>query len=295
MITACEKRERTDQGRTEACWIYAMMACIEHEQLRKGDSITLSRQWIVARALEEQTLRYHETRGEERVTMRNMGPEALRLIGRYGLVPYANERTDVNNSRVMSRKLEEMADRYMDRSADELKADMQELLPRFTIARDTHTFYFYGMRYDPMQFAESIMYDKRWAWYASDEEQPWNTEIVLEVKDNTSRYRYMNLPMKQLLGKVIQSLRNGHAVYWEYGDNHDSGHAMAIIGLKKGRDGKQHLLCLNSYGSTWGNKGRCLVSYEFFMDKTCNVGIIDQLRLNQRCSQRLTYLRLKLI
>ena len=73
---SCNRQEPTNQGRTSACWIYAMCACIEHEARQVGDSVVLSRQWLLARELEEQAL------GGEEIAIRNVGPEALRLINR---------------------------------------------------------------------------------------------------------------------------------------------------------------------------------------------------------------------
>lgn len=277
-FSSCEKRERTDQGRTEACWIYAMLACIEQEQLRKGDSVALSRQWLMAHSLEEQAIDNYLTDGARTISMRGVGPEALRLIAHYGLIPYSHERSDINNSKVTTRKLERIIPRHSDnRDADvsQLREKAKELLPRFTVAGDTQTFYYYSMRYTPQQFAESIMYDQHWQWFASVPYHPWNEKFALEVPDNHRYHEYLNIPMQELLNRVMASLRQGHPVYWEYGKDHGSDHAIAIIGLRKDKDGKPRLLCLNSYGTDWGNKGRCLVTTDFFLSHTCNVGILS--------------------
>ncbi|MBQ1796541.1 MAG: hypothetical protein IIZ88_02065, partial [Prevotella sp.] len=62
-------------------------------------------------------------------------------------------------------------------------------------------------------------------------------------------------------------------VYWEYGRRHRSQHAVAIVGLQKDKNGKERLLCLNSYGTRWGDKGYFTVTPEQFLKTTCNVGI----------------------
>ena len=288
-VVSCQRQERTDQGRTAACWIYAMCACIEHESLLRGDSVALSRQWLMARELQEQTealfLARHGTSsltmGTERgITMRGVGPEALRLIERYGLVPYHFEETMINNSRVMERKLSLLARQSQDITS--LRKRMRELLPEFSIANpmpeegwggNSTSFFYYSVRYTPRQFAESVTYGLHYDWYASDNKQPWGTSFVLDETDNYRHHRYVNAPLKDILKKVIAAVRQGHAVYWEYGKGHTSGHAMAIVGLRKGKDGEERLVCLNSYGSRWGEKGYCTVSLDYFMSTTCNVGI----------------------
>ena len=125
LFFSCNSKEPTNQGRTSACWVYAMCACIEHEALRVGDSIVLSRQWLMARGLEEQAL------AEEEIAMRNVGPEALRLIDRYGLVPYSFERSHVNNSSVLEKKIRILREQC-DKKED-LYSRLKELLPRFTV------------------------------------------------------------------------------------------------------------------------------------------------------------------
>lgn len=273
-----------------------MLACIEHEQLRKGDSITLSRQWLMSNLMREQTLEHLLSGGKREINMRGVGPDALRLINEYGLIPYSMERSRINNSHVLERKLSHLTS-LPSTNPYNISDKIKELLPRFTISNPPSlqqegsgvglflpstkgggggSFYYYSMRYTPQQFAESIMYDQQWRFYASVEYHPWHTMFPLEVPDNRRYHQYMNVQMPELLRMVKASLRNGHAVYWEYGKpskqqqggGATSGHAMAIVGIRNGK-----FLCLNSYGTKWGNHGYCLVSEQYFIRHTCNVGI----------------------
>lgn len=298
-----------NQRRTEACWVYAMVACIEHEARRGGDSVLLSRQWLMARLLEEQAVeRYamaaggaprgasaHAAAGRPAVaagiSMRNVGQEVIRLIDRYGLVPYRQERSAVNNSRVLARKLTLLADNMgakawkedrnggesgaKDKTERAFRGRMDDLLPRFALAGDgadvPRSFYYLGMRYTPAQFAESVMYRQRWRWYVPSTLSAQGGTVVLDVPDNRRRHRFTPLPMDTLVAMVRRSLAEGKAVYWEYGrTGADSDHAMAIVGLRGGK-----FLCLNSYGKEWGMDGYCLVSEVYFRRHTCNVGILE--------------------
>ena len=63
-----------DQGKTELCWAYAMLATIETEHLLRGDSVNLSPQYL-GRML-------------KRENQRAMGQTALNLMARYGVVGY---------------------------------------------------------------------------------------------------------------------------------------------------------------------------------------------------------------
>lgn len=294
-----------NQGKTSACWIYAMCTCIEREQLLHGDSITLSRHWLLAREMEEQTLRLYMAQGKgnnnqltsdtrEAFSVRGVGPEVIRLINIYGLVPYTHEKTYINSSSVTVRKLTLLA--RSAHSLQTLQEGMNDILPQFTIAHHTYSdahhntadqgepsFFYYSMRYTPRQFAESIMYCQNWQFYASVNYHPWGMRFALEVPDNQYCHEYTNIPMRDMLSKTLASLRAGHPVYWEYGNKPNpeaggvnSNHAMAIIALRKHTDGKTYLVCQNSYGKQWGNNGTCLVSPHFFMRHTCCIGVANE-------------------
>ena len=336
LLISCDRQERTDQGHTSACWIYAMCACIEHESVRSGDSVALSRQWLLARHLQEQTEQLFTTihghdsspavsisspkgeagRGLREITTRGVGPEALRLIQDYGLVPYHFEETMVNNSRVLERKLTLLA--RQSRNMSTLRQRMAEILPSFSFAMppvedgwhaSPASFYYLSMRYTPQQFAESLMYWIHYRWYApptsliipataltsnhpsSINSHPSSSRpsatvpdgslrskasglsYVLNEPDNYGGHKYICASLPDILQRVKAALRQGHAVYWEYGEGHRSGHAVAIVGLQKDKNGKKLLLCLNSYGSRWGDKGYFTVTQEQFLKTTCNVGI----------------------
>lgn len=68
-----------NQGKSQTCWIYAMLAAIETEQLSQGDSVNLSPYYIEKKM--EQESQCPETK-------RGMGKTLLTLIKKYGIVDY---------------------------------------------------------------------------------------------------------------------------------------------------------------------------------------------------------------
>ena len=68
-----------DQGKSQTCWIYAMLAAIETEHLSWGDSVNLS-PYYIEKMLE------HEPQCPE--SKRGMGKTLLNLIQKYGIVGY---------------------------------------------------------------------------------------------------------------------------------------------------------------------------------------------------------------
>ena len=73
-----------DQGKSQTCWVYAMLAAIETEHLRWGDSVNLSPAYI------EKVLEQEPDAPENK---RGMGATLLRLIQKHGIVAYDAMRT----------------------------------------------------------------------------------------------------------------------------------------------------------------------------------------------------------
>lgn len=68
-----------DQGQTQSCWIYAMLAAIETEHIGQGDSVNLSAAWI-------ESLMADDRRAPQ--SGRGMGATLLQLLQEYGVVGY---------------------------------------------------------------------------------------------------------------------------------------------------------------------------------------------------------------
>ena len=70
-----------DQGQSQLCWAYAMLATIETEHILRGDSVNLSAVYI-GRML------VHQPSPNKEHPQRAMGQTALNLMARYGVVGY---------------------------------------------------------------------------------------------------------------------------------------------------------------------------------------------------------------
>ena len=68
-----------DQGESQTCWIYAMLAAIETEHLSWGDSVNLS-PYYIEKMLEREPACPKSKRG--------MGATLIRLLHKYGIVGY---------------------------------------------------------------------------------------------------------------------------------------------------------------------------------------------------------------
>ena len=93
-----------DQGKVEACWIYAYLACIETERIEHfRDSMNLSPIWLVRNLLLEQASESYLSQGAMPVSVRGIGPDAERLMKKYGMVQWSTYCPDDLSSKVMER------------------------------------------------------------------------------------------------------------------------------------------------------------------------------------------------
>ena len=97
MVSACGRKQQhqfthdvllpmtpvKDQGKTELCWAYAMLATIEIEHILRGDSVNLSAVYI-GRKLKH----YQESFANAPSSQRAMGQTLLNMIQREGIVGY---------------------------------------------------------------------------------------------------------------------------------------------------------------------------------------------------------------
>lgn len=229
------------QGQTEACWIYAYLACMETERIEQyGDSLNLSPLWLMRAYYKELARESYLSQAQWPVSMRNIGPEAERLLFHYGVVPYSNYCYDNVNTRVISRDIEQKIRLCINGKTGLKRAEelTEEALPR--LAHNLQEgFYLYSMHYTPKQFGNSIQQGISFSWLTSYTHHPYGKPFILEVPDNRSRYSFHNVPVANLVATVITSLKNRHPVYWE-GD------------MRPVSRGKAHL-SINTSGALKGN------------------------------------------
>ena len=73
-----------NQGKSQTCWAYAMLAAIETEHIRQGDSVNLSAAYI-------EKMLEHEQHAP--ASKRGMGQTLLNMMAKYGIVAYDAMRT----------------------------------------------------------------------------------------------------------------------------------------------------------------------------------------------------------
>lgn len=267
-----------DQGKTELCWIYALLATLETDHIAMGDSLNLSPLWLARKSLEEQAVDAYFAGGS--ISLRGTLPEAMRLLQQYGIVSWDAYHAEVN-SHTLARKVERLAKTLSAQKTgmEKLNISLADILDDDICPAPRYVFML-GAEYTPLEFAHSICVAGDWQTYTSFTHHPFGSSFAIEVPDNRQRHTAMNIPIDSLLYKVKESLRQHHPVAWEgclkINDeeliiNNSSAqntrqrlferhiltddHCMAIVGMSRNTEGEMVFVCKNSWGTDDGDCG----------------------------------------
>ena len=296
-----------DQGKSELCWVYAMLGTIESEHIMKGDSVNLSPAYIARMMLQEKALEYYFSGGKKSISMRGMSSMLIHYIDKYGAQPYDSYEDPKHiNYKVLCRKVEKICDGAIAKKMgiSKLHNELDELFDQeigYMPAKQVHML---GAEYTPLEFAHSVCYPEEYVSLTSFTHHPFREYFALEVPDNVMHDQFLNLPLEEMMLHIQKAVENGHPVCWE-GDISEPGfthakanyvdiqaqehpvsqatrqkefeqlrttddHVMELIGtFQKGK--QRYYVCRNSWGKQWGNHGLIYLSEDYLRLKTIAV------------------------
>ena len=296
------------QGKSELCWIYAMLATIETEHLVRGDSVNLSPTYLLRCLLDEQAPQLYFDRNHSPRSLRGMATMTLDLLSRHGVHPYDYYHGHEHpNTHVLARRLAQLAHAsaaqrtglkaYQDK-VGQLLDDELGFMPRYV--------HMLGAEYTSLEFGHSVCMDDEYEALTSFTHHPWGERFALEVPDNQWGDEFLNVPIDTLMARIDRSLQQGHPVCWE-GDISETGfsfaegvadlalevpndgskqhvqqlrqqhferlqttddHCMALVGLAHDRQGRRFYLAKNSWGRHNRYGGYMYLSADYVRLKT---------------------------
>ena len=290
-----------NQGMTEACWIYAFLACIETERMEHyNDSVNLSPFWLMRSLLMEQASEKYLSQGALPISVRGVGPDAERLLREYGIVQWDAYCPDSVNSRELQERInEEVNDAISNRKKlHSLNKNVDKILP-YVPQNIRNGFFLKGTHFTHKQYCDSLLAGINVKWLTSYTHHPYGEPFVIELPDNFRRHAIMNVEIDDFYLLVVNALKERHPVFWEGKTPRNETapigndvvnlrqqafesfqttdqHTMAIVGLNQDKDGEISFICKNSWGQGWGMNGYCLMSKEEFLINTILVGIFDK-------------------
>ncbi len=291
-----------NQGRSPACWIYAMLAAIETEHIGRGDSVNLSPYYTMRKMLEDGAQEAYLTHKSSALLTRGTAMRALRLIESHGTVPYdAYHHGEEVNTAVLARKIAigVKASANSRRGLATNNARIGAML-NAAFGQKPRRVYMLGAEYSPQEFARSVCAPGEYEALTSFTHHPFGSRFALEVPDNIGRDQCLNVPLDTLMEHIERAVRNHHGVCWE-GDVSEPGfssargvarlpqgcdlsqearqrmferfettddHCMSIVGIAHDNRGGKYFIMKNSYGATNPYAGFMYVSFEYVRMKT---------------------------
>ena len=295
------------QGDSQWCWMYAMLATIETDRLLLGDSVHLSVPYPMRGYLADATKVCYLSRGKKEISDRGMAPTALHLIAENGLVSYDAYRVQqVHGYRHLLQQLAQRA-RYS-HSLEELNSRTTRLCDE-TLGPTPAAVYFAGVQYTPIEFAHSVCKPGSYISLTSFTHHPFGSSFILELPDNVRHDSFLNMPIQSLMDTIISTLQSGHAVCWE-GDISEPGfsfeigiadvptlqrnvsqalrqrafacrqttddHCMALVGMAHDKAGRRYFIAKNSWGTANPYGGFMYLSEDYVRLKTIAVTLLAE-------------------
>jgi bleomycin hydrolase len=291
-----------DQGRSELCWVYAMLATIETEHLMMGDSVNLSPDYMARMYLRDEAQRYYLGEGRQPLSLRGMASMTLRLMERYGVLAYdAYHNYEGVDYNVLKRKAEMTARGAA--TLSQMNERLDDLLDR-TVGYMPRYVFMLGAEYTTLEFAHSVCRPGEYLQLTSFTHHPFGQEFVPELPDNRMLDSYQNVPLDTMMNMIVRALRSGHPVCWE-GDISEKGfdfargvavlqhedrkasqqqrqqsfetrrttddHCMMLCGIAHDSKGRRYFLAKNSWGTDNRYKGFMYLSENYVRMKTIAV------------------------
>ena len=260
-----------DQGKSELCWTFAMLATIESEHLMWGDSVNLSTDYVARAFISEQALDYYRSGGKTTLSMRGVGPMLIRLICRYGVMPWDSYHAhgDVNY-KVLLRKVQKMANLSMRlrRTETQFMQEVENLLDR-EIGTPAQHVYMLGAEYTKQEFAHSVCGEDEYEVLMSNEDRPLGTMLDPQLADDRYHEPALNISGDSLVSRIHRQLDTGHPVFWEGGPN--DNHALCILGYGRDAQGQTFFICKNSWGDNDSTHGMAYLPERYVKQHTALV------------------------
>jgi len=302
-----------EQALTGTCWSYATTSFIETEALRMGKKeYNLSEMFFVYHAYLQKAQDYVMFHGKANFSEGGQAHDVLNVIKEYGLV--TEEAYDGIEYDLVFHNHAEMVENLTSIVENAAKKEKVLLAPWYIafksvlesyLGKTPVNFTVDGKEFNPKSFNTSEIGFKPadYIEFTSFSHHPYYEEFDLEVPDNWSHDRYMNVPIDELMKIMDNALDKGYSIDWDGDvseDNFEKGyttgkaflrekdinkiqekgfqryrqetfenytttddHLMHIVGTAKDKDGRLFYMTKNSWGNYNGFGGYLYMSKEY--------------------------------
>lgn len=238
-----------DQNKSGTCWCFSGTSFIEDEIMRQGgDSLDLSEMFTVRKCYEDKADRYVRLYGQTNFSPGGAVTDVPYVWRKYGVVPEEvyqglNYGEDKHVHGELQGVLEGVVKTIVKKPNKKIstawKGAVDGVLDAY-LGEVPETFTYNGKTYTPQSYAASLPFNPDdYVVLTSFTHHPFYEAFVLEVPDNWTWDKYMNVPVGELKEIADNAVKNGFPVLWaadvsEQGFKWKEGAAL----IPKGKDEK---------------------------------------------------------
>jgi len=213
-----------DQNKSGTCWCFAGSSFLENE-IRKatGDSIDLSEMYAVRKCYENKADRYVRLYGNTNFSPGGAVTDVAYVWRNYGLMPEeVYQGLEYGEDKHVHGELQSILEGVVKTAAGKpngkvssaWKKALKGVLDAY-LGEVPETFTYKGKTYTPQSFAKSIgVSPDDYIAITSFTHHPFYEAFALEMPDNWTWDRYMNIPLDEMKAVVDNALANGYTVNW---------------------------------------------------------------------------------
>ena len=213
-----------DQNKSGTCWCFAGTSFIEDEIMRQGgDSLDLSEMFTVRKCYQDKADRYVRMYGLTNFSPGGAVTDVAYVWRKYGAVPeevyrglnYGEEKHVHGELHgVLENVVKTVAKKPNKKVSTAWKPAVNGILDAY-LGDEPETFTYKGKTYTPKSYAASLPFNPDdYVALTSFTHHPFYESFVLEVPDNWTWDRYMNIPLDELKAVTDNAVKNGYPVLW---------------------------------------------------------------------------------
>ena len=223
-VNTCKITSVKNQNKSGTCWCFATTSFVEDEIIRQGgDSLDLSEMFTVRHTYKDKADRYVRMYGSTNFSPGGAVNDVLYVWKNYGAVPEEIYRgleygEDKHVHGELQDALEGVVKAVVKKPNKKIstawKKAVDGVLDAY-LGELPETFVYNGKTYTPKSYAASLPINPDdYQLFTSFTHRPFYEGFILEVPDNWTFDRYMNVPMDELKAIVDNALDNGFTVSW---------------------------------------------------------------------------------
>lgn len=213
-----------DQNKSGTCWCFAGTSFIEDEIMRQGgDSLDLSEMFTVRKCYEDKADRYVRMYGQTNFSPGGAVTDVAYVWRRYGAMPeevyrglnYGEEKHVHGELQgVLESVVKTVVKKPNKKVSTAWRNALDGVLDAY-LGEVPETFTYNGKTYTPQSYAASLPFNPDdYVVLTSFTHHPFYESFILEVPDNWTWDRYMNVPIDELKAIVDNAAQNGYPVSW---------------------------------------------------------------------------------